>query len=234
MSIANVVLNARRATVAVDTAVQAVEGHAALSAAVKMLPLPSARSIVLGRGSAAFLMAMFGGCYLGAEDFDSLVVGMTRARDRLSAASQASIAHEFGARWAREVGRNELIVVGWSQRAGRIQGCYSYQDEPGGPFQDREIRHALLAPGGEDIDPLGKNLRVGDEAAMIEVARRQVQYARECGAPGYGGSLVIAHIDRDRIRTRFARIEDQPAGIRGAVATFLAAACRRARSLTPA
>jgi len=210
MTIANVVLNAERATVAVDTAVQAAEGYEGpIQTVGKMLLLPHARAIAIGRGSAGFLTAIFSGCYLGVKDLDSALVGVARVRDRVSDEVQADIERKFGAKWAKEAGKNELILVGWSERAKRIQGWCCYQDEAGGPFHDREIKAVFLAPG-EGIDNLGKTLRVGDEAAMLEVARRQVQYARDLGLPGYGGSLVIAHLARDQIHTRLAAIGHGP------------------------
>ncbi len=48
--------------------------------------------------------------------------------------------------------------------------------------------------------------RLGDDASMIALAHRQVEYAREQKLPGHGGELIISHIDRDSISTSIAQL----------------------------
>lgn len=199
MSIVNVVLDKSRAMVAVDTA--ALSGDV-IQTAQKLLPLPAARSIVTGRGSVAFLVRMYSGIFVGAEDFDSLVGHVIEGRNILAGPMSAHLARELGAGLAREVDKNSITIVGWSRAVERMMGWCCWQEESGGAYQDRQILHAMCGPRGDDT--WGGSLRVDNEGRMIEVARLQVEDMRSRGIPGHGGELIIAHIDRDSIRTRVA------------------------------
>lgn len=166
------------------------------------MPLPALGIVLASRGPASFtgLMAIMvsTAAIKQALDFDALIGHAPDLISNCKHLMKQEIARNGGAVDA-PMGY-EVGLAGWSARKGRM-AAWLFWDDPSQGGEDRlELDHdwpAAIAPRFDHEDWELNPPRTS--AAMLALARLQVQEARTKGPPGTGGRLLVADLTRSGV-----------------------------------
>jgi hypothetical protein len=194
MSILNAWVGGDRAWVAVDTqTVHNTDGRE--FEFQKMIPLIHQNAIIAGRGTAAFLPAVFHLALLQILGFDDLVEQMPKilrgAFDEMIAGAARA-----GITVAPDIDRETIVLVGWSRWHQRMVAAEYVQHDRSAGFSARTVGPFYFSPWIEGTStPDFAN--PCDRAAMADLAAQQVRLIAE-HAPGAagGGRYIVADIRR--------------------------------------
>lgn len=167
----------------------------------KLLTLPQANVALAGRGNAGFLYAVHYRC---------LGWGVTSIEDALDrmphlligVAAQIVLSGEtYLDEKAGLDGRQEIYLVGWSQRLNRPEARVYQGDIATGIFTQTNIDVGSYAAAPAPWNPRTEGSPLLDSVAdLAQVARAQVAKVRaefhDCAA---GGDFILARIERDRM-----------------------------------
>lgn len=200
MSLLNAWIHPEYALIGVDSdAVSpALGARAEVSKLVSFAPHMPA--VIAGRGVFGFLPPVVMGAMMHSDNFDRLVEKMPdilRASfAQLADWQKAKIVHE-----SAPIEGETIVLVGWSQREGRIIGHEWVQTSAAEGFIADTLRPHHIAPWNQSLDHLAKDVRVPSD--MESLARAQVALMRE-HAPqeATGGKLILARLERDRVTIR--------------------------------
>ncbi len=204
MSTLNAYVGDHHALLAVDTFVQKNGG--VLVHGPKLFPIPHAKVVVGVRGDLIFGMQVSNHLHLGpVADFDNAVTTMPAILDRVTADYSQQRKEHGDLPWAGV----EIALVGWSKRAGRMQGI-RWESWPGDKlFKTTPIEPWSLSPNA-DWPEIPK---APDSAEKMEaLARDQVKFIRT-HLPGavIGGHLLLAEITREAMTIKcIADLEATP------------------------
>lgn len=196
MSILNCWVSDRRALLAVDTHVQKNAGpqvHAS-----KLLVLPHANLAAAMRGDLIFFSGLFDALHLGdIADFDAAAAAMPGLLDSAFAAYEL-LRLPLGLPWAG----SEIALVGWSARAGQMQGV-RYESWPALPaWQITPVEPWSLSPNAS----WPELPNTPDTATkMMSLARDQVAFIRShFNGAVIGGRLLVADLTQHAVTIRTA------------------------------
>ena len=148
MSIIAVFVNDDCALVGVDTATFTPSGDAAELS--KLVPLVHMGAVIAYRGCALFLETFFGMCHMQGGDFDALIDRMPAILTETSRAFTFN-ARQMGVTDPTLLESHNVVLVGWSARAGRIC-CLGYEQKPAAKeFVGQEYSAWYFAPGSPTI-----------------------------------------------------------------------------------
>jgi hypothetical protein len=203
MSIVNVWVEDRQALVGVDTEGQGLDGQRRQGLS-KVLALPAAGAVCAGRGNLLYLNAVFGACLASGFDFDELGDHLVE----IAADVFERVLPLLSAAGATDPEVQELVLVGWSARAQRMQGWEVTQATHARGFARSAIRPHFIAPWHASMEPLPDPR---DWDSMARAARVQARFLRAHGYAG-GGRLVVAMVRPDSIHIeRLGALHEEPA-----------------------
>lgn len=194
MSIVNAWIWPERAIVQVDT-----EGHCPIFGVIevsKMVPLVHANAILACRGNGGLLSLLYSGLGRVPCDFDSLVELIPQVTPQMVAhyQQQARDAGLTDEQMAEICATDQIILVGWSETAGRMQGWRFERWGAETKFKTYPIDPWCIAPAA-DFDA-SLPMPQGDDD-LKRIAKRQTALHRE-QLPGkaIGGRALCAEITR--------------------------------------
>lgn len=193
MSILNVLLRADQLLVAVDTlAEDALTG--APSAGAKLLLIPQHNLVLATRGSAQFFLRIYELALQASfrADFTMEQLG----RELGLVVDQLWPAYEKAAREAgiaSEAIGTELVLGGWSPKAGRMMATAYAKSVSGEPARVQLLVGGLASPG----EPLQGSKDSFDPEDVLEAGRLQAEWLnRASGRQVAGGRLLVAALRR--------------------------------------
>lgn len=200
MSLLNVWVSPERALVAVDSLGKVPDGPT-ISDVSKIYSLPGVNVVIAGRGQLSFSLFAYEICHRSAlahdQIVDNLAAILSQASDVLHTINKASdMAGKV------DIGPQELLLVGWSQRQGGFQGIWCKRERVGENFSLTSVDPLVCAP----VETQWGALPVDDfstAANMETMARWQVQHGRQMfpGQP-LGGRILIAELSRDSVTVK--------------------------------
>lgn len=191
MSILNVMIQPTRALVAVDTRWSAPSG--ASGETCKMRYLCHMNALLAGRGTYDLLGIAEGQCAF-AGDFDAAADVLPAALPKFIEQIRTVRASIGLDSFADLIGGQEIVLVGWSARKGRMLGM-NFVKAPGQPnFTSETIDDDwIIGPGGLPEDMPDPN----SASRMQALAHKQMQIVRAKGLEAqFGGRLIVAELTR--------------------------------------
>jgi len=193
MSILNVLLRPDQLLVAVDTwAEDALTQRSSVGA--KLLLIPQHNLVLASRGSAQFFLKIYELCLQASfrADFtmEQLMAELGLVMDHLwpnylKAAAEAAM--------ARDILHSELVLGGWSPKAGRMMATAYAKDAGGGPARVQPLEGGLASPG----DPLRGRPDSFEFDDVLEAGRLQAAYLnKSVGRTVAGGRLLVAVLQK--------------------------------------
>lgn len=196
MSILNVLLQKERLVVAVDTVAE--DAHTGqLSEGAKILVIPQHRAVLACRGSAQFFIKVYELClqasFRAGFTLEQLMSELGPVIDKiwpayLEGAARAGIA---GGGLS-----SEIVLGGWSPKAGRMLATAYAKNSEDGPTIVQGLEGGLASPG----EPLRGRHDSFEPDALLEAGRRQAEYLnlRE-GRLVAGGRLIAGLVEQKSI-----------------------------------
>jgi hypothetical protein len=188
-----------RALVCVDTLCTPADGSAYTEVG-KMLLLPYANAVIAGIGSVLLTRAAFQWAMRPRPrvNFDVLAQGMRSALDGILADRLDSYGDDSLTTAVLNEGHH-VYIIGWSEAAARMKAAAFVNDPGAKEFREVDPRSWWAQPSGAPSSQVGPPTTVDAIAARAcEVARYGSSVSPSLG---YGGRLVIAELERDRITT---------------------------------
>ncbi|WP_137730806.1 hypothetical protein [Pseudaquabacterium pictum] len=185
-----------RALVAVDTACRFIDGS--YGHTTKLYSVPHIGAVIAARGAAGFLVSMVIGAVGVAQSFEQAREGVERGFAELLAMFQRMASEQGSAAQMVIDGRQELLLVGWSQNLGRMAAA-TFCKAAGESLlvvDDLDAGDCIFAPG--DMPDWMPDPDTADHA--ISAARYQVEnwQGAAAGDP-VGGDLIVAQMARNSI-----------------------------------
>jgi len=207
MSLLNVLLRDQKAVVAVDTA-NVVIATGAIYEGCKMIPLANAGCVLAGRGSPLLLYNFVTWLHCSARSlsFDFIAAEAPTAIDTWFEQWVALIRGHMPEEHLPTTQNHQLVVVGWSEKVGRMAGLSLTRDRGSDTaFRAEPIDGVYASPAyEEDLS----ELTVPNEVAYMQaVAEAQVRaYRGGTLDAGFviGGRLMVAELTRDAVTIRSA------------------------------
>lgn len=195
MSILNVLLCPDKLLVAVDTwAEDALTQKPSVGA--KLLLIPQHNLVLASRGPAQFFLKIYELCLQASfrADFtmEQLMAELGLVMDHLWP-SYLHAAAEAGMTW--DILHSELVLGGWSPKAGRMMATAYAKDAAGGPARVQPLEGGVASPG----EPLRGRPDSFEFDDVLEAGRLQVAYLNESvGRTVAGGRLLVADLRREQ------------------------------------
>lgn len=172
MSILNAWIESERAVIAVDTEAALPSGTAGVMS--KLVTLPHIGAALAIRGNAFFFTRAFSLCHLFGGDFDWLDANM-QAAVQCAFAEYLQTAEQLQMDTYANRDEQELVLVGWSEKRGRLWGRSFIQRDRARGFVEADIDEYHLSPWDVSFEPIGMPR---DSGKMLELASAQVSFLR--------------------------------------------------------
>lgn len=193
MSLLNIHLSEERALVCFDSLGESSDDGVMWSCS-KLWLLASQDAVLAARGSLHVAQSAASLAGLIAQDFDALA-------DALGMIAKLAHTHPVPEDRLRvddlkaaRAGAQEIVLVGYSPRAGRVVGCYAHCAAESTDWRVEPVQEWLLAPGSATAQIAEPT----EEAGLVALARAQQREAPET----IGGVLRMATVRRGLIELR--------------------------------
>lgn len=196
MSLLNAWISPTNALVAFDTKGLDLDGT--FSEMSKAFYLPHSNVLVGGRGTVAFTRLVFHMLHLKNASFDEAVDALPLVLSE-STTTLTQLAKSAGVHDQVDIGEQEILLVGWSKKSGRIQAVRQTRRLITEDFESQPVTPWSCAPYDQSWgEPPVAEPNTLDR--MEKMAAWQVRCGAETfkGAP-LGGRLMIADLTRDGI-----------------------------------
>ena len=195
MSVLNIWIEPDHALIGVDT--QAADVSGKVGHVGKLVPLVHLGAVMAFRGAVIFGVSVFSGVNIAGAKFDELIDGMPLLLPGMLNETRRLVA-ATGAESLDRLDRQEIALVGWSDRAKRIVGRVWTQQDPRAGFVAAEISPYDIAVW----DPSFKQLEdPRTPEAMVRLIQAQCRLLHRVEPELYaGGRAVIARVSKDQTR----------------------------------